>query len=146
MILPDINVLVYTHRGDMAEHTDYAAWLTQLAEGDEVFALVSTSAGGFVRIVSNPKVFKEPTATEVAVSFIDALLESPRCRWVEPGDRWWSTFASLCRRSGARGNLLPDAHLAAVAIEHGCRLATADQGFARFPGLQWFHPLADPVR
>lgn len=143
MILPDVNVLVYAHREDMAEHVDYATWLTHLAEGDAAFALGSISAAGFVRIVTNPKIFKKPTATAVAVSFIEALLESPVCRSSEPGDRWWPIFASLCRRGRARGNVVPDAHIAALAIEHGCRLATADHGFARFPDLDWFVPLGD---
>lgn len=144
MILPDVNVLVYAHREDMTEHAGYAGWLTEVAGGDEAFALSSASAAGFVRIVTNPRIFRQPTTTSVAVSFIDALMKSPSCRWVEPGDRWWITFANLCERAGARGNLIPDAQLAAVAIEHGYRLATADSGFARFPGLQWFLPVADP--
>ena len=141
MILPDVNVLVYAHREDLDGHASYAAWLTAVAEGDEPFALGAASVAGFVRVVTHPRIFTKPTAVEVAIDFVDAVAESPRCRWLEPADRWWSIFAGLCRRSGARGNLVPDALLAAVALEHGCRLATADRGFARFPGLRWFHPL-----
>lgn len=143
MILPDVNVLVYAHRDDVAQHGGYATWLAQTAEGNEAFALTSSSTAGFVRIVTHPRIFEEPSATDVAISFVEALAASPVCRWLEPGERWWSIFAGLCTRAGGRGNLVPDAHLAAVAVEHGCRLATADHGFARFPDLQWFHPLAD---
>lgn len=141
MILPDVNVLVYAHREDVSVHAAYAAWITEVAEGDEPFALTGVSVAGFVRIVTHPRVFGAPSAIDVALGFVDALTESPRCRWVEPAERWWSTFTELCRRGGARGNLVPDAHVAAVCIEQGCRLATADRGFARFPGLRWFHPL-----
>jgi toxin-antitoxin system PIN domain toxin len=141
MILLDINALVYAHREDINEHPDYAAWVTEVAEGDEPFVLGAATVAGFVRVVTNPKVFNVPSTPDAAVGFVNALTESPRCRWVEPGERWWPLFAELCRRGRIRGNLVPDAQLAAIAIEHGCRLATADQGFARFTGLRWFHPL-----
>lgn len=142
MILLDVNVLVYAHRNDMDQHEGYADWITRVGEGAEPFALGAGPVAGFLRVVTNPRVFTDPTMTETALAFVEGLRESPMCRWVEPGDRWWSIFAGLCHSGGARGNLVPDAQLAAVAIEHGCRLATADRGFARFPGLQWFHPLA----
>ncbi|CAN5291876.1 hypothetical protein BH20ACT3_BH20ACT3_16000 [soil metagenome] len=84
-----------------------------------------------------------PTSLDVALRFIDGLTESPACRWVEPGDRWWSIFVRLCHDSRARANHVPDAQLAATALEHGYRVATGDRGFARYAGLRWFHPLAD---
>lgn len=101
MILLDVNVLVYSHREDMAEHADFAAWLTGLAEGTEPFALCAGSVAGFVRVVTHPRIFVNPTSLDVALRFIEGLTESPACRWVEPGDRWWSIFDRLCQRLGA---------------------------------------------
>ncbi|MGH9272364.1 MAG: type II toxin-antitoxin system VapC family toxin [Ilumatobacteraceae bacterium] len=140
MILPDVNVLVYAHRHDALGHVAHAHWLTSVAEGGESFSLSAATVAGFVRIVTHPRIFEQPTATTVAFEFLDALAASPSCRWLEPADRWSTIFADLCRKVGARGNLVPDAALAALAIEHHCRLASADTGFARFPGLSWFRP------
>ena len=141
MILPDVNVLVYAHRTDMTEHQPYARWLTATAQGGEPFALTAATVSGFVRIVTHPKVFTTPSPIATALDFVDALTESPSCRWIEPSDRWWAMFADLSRRAGTRGNVVPDAALAAIAVDHGCRLATADRGFARFPDLTYFDPL-----
>jgi toxin-antitoxin system PIN domain toxin len=141
VILPDVNVLVYAHRTDSAHHTGHAGWLARAAEGQEPIALTSMTVAGFTRIVTHPRIFPEPATPHEAHGFIEALIESPLCRWLEPSDRWWSIFVELCRHTRARGNVVPDAALAALALESGCRLATADAGFARFPRLQWFHPV-----
>ncbi len=95
-----------------------------------------------MRIVTHPRIFVTPSPVDVALRSVGALAASPVCRWAEPGERWWSIFVDLCGASGARANHVPDAQMAALAIEHGYRLATADRGFARYSGLSWFHPLA----
>lgn len=77
-----------------------------------------------------------------ALEFADALLDRPNVLRVEPGARHWRIFTRLCDEAGAKGDLVPDAWLAAVAVESGSELITADRGFARFPGLRWRHPLA----
>lgn len=141
MIVVDVNLLVYSHRSEMVEHGEGAAWLIELAGGDETFALTSATVAGFVRVVTNHRVFPEPSSTDVACMFVEELAASPVCRWIEPGERWWSRFDKLARQTRARGNVVPDAQLAALTIEHGARLATADHGFARFGGLEWFDPL-----
>lgn len=141
MILTDVNVLVYAHRSDMDEHSSCAAWMAATAAGPEPLALCPPSCAGFVRVVTNPRIFRTPTPLDVAISFIDGLLARRVGMWLEPSARWWSVFADLCRGADARGNLVPDAALAALALEHGCRLATTDRGFARFPGVRWFDPL-----
>jgi uncharacterized protein len=141
MILADVNVLIYAHRADAERHAAYASWLTGVAEGVEPFGLTTATVAGFVRVATNPRIFVEPSTIDLALAFVEALTESPMARWVEADERWWPVFAVVCRGSGARGNVVPDAQLAALAIEHGCRLATADRGFGRFPGLTWFHPL-----
>jgi toxin-antitoxin system PIN domain toxin len=96
---------------------------------------------GFLRIATHPRIFERPTSTADALAFADALRSQPNAVLVAPGRRHWEIFARLCREGGARGNLVPDAYLAALAIESGAELITADRGFARFRTLQWRHPL-----
>ena len=141
MILPDVNVLVYAHRGDAPDHPRYAAWLEATARSDSAFGLADLVLSGFVRVVTHPRVFDPPTPLEDALAFVDGLRARPNCTPVAPGPRHWHLFASMCRRVGARGNLVPDAYFAALAIETGSEWITADRGFARFPGLRWRHPL-----
>lgn len=142
MILPDINLWVYAHRPDMEQHEACAPLMERIAAGDEPFAFATLTVASFVRIVTNPRVYDDPSPTADALRFIDELRKSPVCRWIEPGPRWWRIFGVLCREGGAKGNLVPDAALAALAIEHGCELLTADRGFGRYPGLRWSDPLA----
>jgi toxin-antitoxin system PIN domain toxin len=142
MIVPDVNVLIYAHRADATDHAAYARWLQELVSGDAPFGCSEQALFGFVRIVTNPRVFRDPTPLELALSFVDELLARPRYVRLRPGSRHWSIFARLCRESGATANLIADAYHAALVIEHGCELATTDSDFARFPGLRWAHPLA----
>ena len=141
MQLPDVNVLIYAHRADVPEHADYAGWLKDLVNADEPFALSELVLFGFLRIVTNPRVFVDPTPLKTALAFIHGLRENPTCHLIRPGDRHWTIFVSLCEAVRARGKLVSDAHHAAVAIEHGCEWLSADGDFARFPGLRWRHPL-----
>lgn len=96
---------------------------------------------GFLRVVTHPRVFVQPTPLERALAFCDALRERPNAVVLAPGARHWRLFADLCTLAGARGNLVPDAYLAALAIETGSTWATADHDYARFPGLAVAHPL-----
>ncbi|HXA16118.1 MAG TPA: type II toxin-antitoxin system VapC family toxin [Thermoanaerobaculia bacterium] len=141
MDLPDVNVLIYAHREDAPEHNKCAAWLTNLADGAAPLALSSVTLGGFLRIVTNPRIFKPATPMEVALAFCRQLLARPTAVFVQPGHRHWSIMAGLIERSGVRGAMVSDAYLAALAIEHGCDLVTTDSDFARFPGLRWRNPL-----
>ncbi len=97
---------------------------------------------GFVRVVTHPRVFDPPDTAEAALAFADAVRSRPGVVLIGPGDRHWAIFANLCRATEARGNLVPDAYLAALAIEAGAEFITADRDFSRFPGLRWRHPLA----
>lgn len=142
MELPDINVLIYAHRGDAPEHHRYAAWLRRIAGGAEPFALSSFTLGGFVRIVTNPRIFDPATPLETAIAFCEKFLERPQAVLVQPSRRHWSIFVDLLRRTEIQGAGVSDVHLAALAIEHGCELVTTDGDFARFPDLRWRHPLA----
>ena len=142
MLLPDVNILVYAHRLEAPEHGRYSEWLTALAAGPAPFGLSELGASGFVRIVTNPKIWDEPTSTEDALEFIERLRRRSNARLLMHGPTSWELFAGLCREARARGKLIADAYHAALAIEHGCELVTADGDFARFAGLRYRHPLA----
>jgi hypothetical protein len=141
VIITDVNVLVYAYRAEAVNHESYERWLETVANGDEAFALSGIVLSGFVRVVTHPSIFRPPSPIDHALGFAEDLLEQPNCVMVRPGPRHWGLFARLCRESGARGNLVPDAYLAALAIEAGCELVTTDRDFARFKGLRWRHPL-----
>lgn len=98
---------------------------------------------GFVRVATHPRVFAPPAPVDQALAFADALRGQPNAVLLAPGPRHWQIFERLCIESGARGNLIADAYLAALAIETGSEWLTTDRDFSRFPGLRWRHPLAD---
>jgi len=137
----DVNVLVFAHRPDADGHSRYRDWLEAARLGEEPLGVSDVVLSGFVRIVTHPRVFKDPSPLEVAVGFADMLRASPASVPLRPGPRHWGLFTGLCQQTGARGNLVPDAFLAALAIESGATWMTADRGFARFAGLRWAHPL-----
>jgi toxin-antitoxin system PIN domain toxin len=139
MQLPDVNVLIYAHREDAPEHDRYAAWLKTLAAADEPFALSEVVLAGFLRIVTNRKIFDPPTPMATAIAFCQRLVAWPRAVMIVPSRVHWDLFVGLCAE--VQGPLVTDAYLAALAIEHGCELITTDSDFARFPGLRWRHPL-----
>ena len=142
MLLPDVNVLVYAHRQDStADHPLHARWLTELATGREPFALSLLALAGFVRIVTNPRIFRRPSTLEEAFAFVGELERRPTARLIGPGHAHLEIFRRLCESAGAAGKLVADAQHAAVALEHGCTLITTDSDFDRFPGLRWRHPL-----
>jgi len=141
MRLVDVNVLVYAHRLDAVRHQDYASWLRDLLVDQEPYGFSELVLSGFLRVVTNPKVFKQPTPMDTGLAFTQLLRTQPNCVPVEPGPRHWDIFTSLCRTAGVKGNLVPDTYLAALAIESGSEWITTDRDFSRFPGLRWRHPL-----
>jgi hypothetical protein len=141
VIIPDVNVLVYAHRADAPHHSPYREWLERTVNQPASFGIPSLVCSGFLRVVTHPRVFDPPTAAAVALHQIEQLRDRRNFAHIEPGERHWRIFADLCASSGAKGNLIADAYLAAIAIESGSRWATTDRDFARFPGLEWFHPL-----
>jgi toxin-antitoxin system PIN domain toxin len=142
VILPDVNILVYAHRTESRDHEAYREWLESLVNGDQAYGMFDDVVGGFVRIVTHPRIYRQPSSIDEALTFAAYLREQPNSVPIRPGPRHWEIFARLCRKSGARGNLVPDAYLAALAIESGCELVTNDADFARFKGLSWRHPFA----
>jgi toxin-antitoxin system PIN domain toxin len=142
VILPDVNLLVYAYRREAPDHDRHAAWLADLVGGADDLALVDHVLVGFIRIVTNPRIVATPAPTADALAFVEVLRTARRARSLPPTGATWAQFAQLAALDAqVRGNLVPDAWLAAIALSHGCRLATADRGFARFPGLDWFIPV-----
>jgi toxin-antitoxin system PIN domain toxin len=142
LILCDINVLVFAHREDAVDHERYAAWLDETIDSDEAYGVSEMVLSGFMRIVTNHRIMKSPSTMEEALGFMQDLREQPNTVMLAPGPRNWGIFERLCRDADATGDLVPDAYLAALAIEHGAELITTDRDFARFRGLRWRHPLA----
>jgi toxin-antitoxin system PIN domain toxin len=97
---------------------------------------------GFLRVVTHPRVFDPPTPILRALEFAAALRSRPNVVAIEPGRRHFDIFTRLCGEADARGNLVADAYLAALAIESGSDWVTTDRDYSRFPGLRWRHPLA----
>jgi toxin-antitoxin system PIN domain toxin len=96
---------------------------------------------GVIRIVTDRRIYKNATPTQVALSYAEKIRDQPHAQVISPGARFWSIFTNLCVKLGASGKLVPDAYLAALAIEHGCELISEDKDFRRFPGLRFRHPL-----
>ena len=140
MILPDVNILVHAFRSDSSHHAICRAWLDSVVNGDTRYAMAPQILGGVMRITTHPKVFAMPSGLVEAIEFCDTLLAPPHCVIVQPGERHWEIFKRLCMEADARGNLVPDAWFAALAIESGCEWVTLDRDYARFPGLQWRLP------
>jgi toxin-antitoxin system PIN domain toxin len=140
MILPDVNVLIYAFRADVTQHAVCRKWLAGVIDGDARFGLSPAALGAVVRITTNPRAFKTPSAIDEAFGFCDDLLGQPHCQVVEPGERHWAIFRRLCAETDTRGARVADAWFAALAIEWGCEWITFDRDFARFPGLRWRVP------
>jgi toxin-antitoxin system PIN domain toxin len=141
MLAPDVNVLVYAHRAELPEHAACRRWLEDLVNADAAFGLADVVLSGFLRVVTHPRIFGPPTPLDDALSEADALRAQPNRVPLEPGPRHWPIFERLCRDSRAKGNLVADAYLAALAIESGCEWVTTDRDYAAFPGLRVRSPL-----
>jgi len=140
MMMPDVNVLVYAHREESHAHKRYAEWLTALALGPEPFALSERVLEGFVRVVTNPRIFDPSSPSALAFRFLDALIARPGCSLIRPGPHHMEIFRKLCESHKLKGKLVADAAHAALAIESGCEWVSADTDFARFaPLLRWRH-------
>ncbi len=132
----DVNVLVYAHRPESPKHDEWKSWLDGARRGPERLGLIAGVATGFLRIVTHPRVFEQPSPLDVAIDFIDVLRAAPAVADVVPGPRHWELVRQLCRSTGAVGNRVPDAALAAIALEQGASFVTADHGFTRYDGLR----------
>jgi uncharacterized protein len=131
MILPDVNVLVYAHRDDSHDHPRYRNWLERTVNSQRSYAMSDLVLSGFLRIVTHPKIFRDPTPLDQ---------DQSHCVHITAGDRFWGIFTDLLIATRPKGNHIPDAYLAALAIESGCEWITTDRDYARFADLHWRHP------
>ncbi|MFN0147102.1 MAG: type II toxin-antitoxin system VapC family toxin [Dehalococcoidia bacterium] len=141
MRILDINVLVYAHNTGAPEHAAYYEWLVSTVNGDEQFVVPEIVAAGFVRITTHPRILPNPLPVRQVFEALAALRSEPTYFGADIGATHRQTFERLCIAIDARGDDIPDAYLAAIAIEHDATLYTVDRGFRRFPGLRWRHPL-----
>ena len=141
MVLLDVNVLVYAHRKDSPHHRQYLTWLEKLLNSDHAYGLTDLVLSGFLRVVTHPHVFSPPSSMAKALAFAKELRDQPNCTLINPGPRHWEIFCRLCKTAEIKGNLVPDAFLAAIAIESGSEFVTADRDYHRFPDLRVRHPL-----
>lgn len=141
MILVDANLLVYACVASMPQHARARRWLDERLNGTASVGLPWPSLLSFVRLVSNPRIFSKPESIASAWQQVEHWLDCP-CVWVPgPTERHREVIGALLTAATTRANLIPDAHLAALAIEHGLTLFSADGDFARFPDLKWENPV-----
>jgi toxin-antitoxin system PIN domain toxin len=142
LILVDANILLYAEDSLQSRHQQAVAWWDGQLSGTGVVCLCWTVLSAFIRIGTNPRVFEHPLSLEQALARVQSWLDQPCTRVVRPTERHWTVFKQVLADGQAVANLVTDAHLAALAIEHGCELASTDSDFARFPKLKWRNPLA----
>jgi len=140
MKLVDVNILVQAHRKDADRHAGAVEWLEAALSEPLGIAVSELVLSGVLRVITHPKIFQDPTPLEAALTFIENIHQRPNVHILSPGPRHLAIFLDLCRRGHAKGNLIPDAYHAALAVETGCDWVTLDRGFARFPGLNWEIP------
>lgn len=141
MILVDANVLVYAVDSDTHHHRAARRWLEAALSGTEPVGFAWVVLLAFLRVTTRPGVLRRPLPPERAVAFVDEWLAQPNARAVVPGEGHWAVLRSLLRSTGTAGNLTSDAHLAALALEHGASVCSTDRDFERFPGIERIDPL-----
>ena len=141
MILTDANLLLYAYNVDAAEHDTSRQWFETQLSGPNLFCFAWQSITAFLRISTNQRAFATPLSTKEATSIVSEWLERPQTVLLTPGDKHWAIFQKLMESGQTRGPLVMDAHLAALALEHGATLASSDRDFSRFPGLKLINPL-----
>ena len=141
MILVDANLLLYAEDSLSAHHQAARSWWDGQLSGTEPVGLCWPVLTAFIRIATNARLHQRPLTLEEARDRVQSWLDQPCVRLLQPSDQHWRFLQQTLRSGNATGNLVTDAHLAAVALEHGCDLCSTDNDFARFPGLKWRNPL-----
>ncbi len=141
MLLVDINLLIYATNRDSPDHVAAKGWWESVLNAEELVGFAWLVLLGFLRVSTNPRIMPSPLSFDQATALIDEWLEQPVARIVSPTDRHWGILKELLEPFGAAANLTSDAHLAALAVEHGAELCSTDRDFGRFPGLRWRNPL-----
>jgi uncharacterized protein len=140
MILPDVNVLVHAFRSDSTDHNLCRSWLDEVVNGESRYGISTQVLSGVIRVTTHPRVFSQPSGLKEVIAFCELVMGQPHCVIIQPGSQHWSIFSRLCKDADARGNLVPDAWYAALAVEFGCEWVTLDRDYARFPALKWRLP------
>jgi len=141
VILVDANILLYAEDEQNPLHEKAREWWdAQLSDALPV-CLCWIVLDAFIRIGTNPRVFEHPLSLDQALSRVQSWLDQPCTRIIQPTERHWIVFQKMLVTGQATANLVTDAHLAALAIEHSCELISTDTDFSRFPGLKWRNPL-----
>lgn len=141
MIVVDANLLIYAYDAASMRYEESHAWLEEVFSGIEPIGLPWQSVAAFLRIMTNPKLHGRQYSLDEAAGIIEAWLSRPNVRFLSPGDEHWLQFRRMIVEGRAAGPLVSDAEIAALTIEYGAVLYTADRDFARFPGLRWVNPL-----
>jgi toxin-antitoxin system PIN domain toxin len=141
VILPDVNLLVYSVDATSPLHAKTRRWWDGVLSSTEAVALCYPSVLGFVRLTTNRSVFESPLGIDDSLEIVASWLAQPTVTLLLPTARHWPILATLLRSATRGANLTTDAHLAAHAIEHGCTLYSNDRDFGRFEGLRWMNPL-----
>ena len=141
MKIVDINLLIYAINKDTPHHAKAKKWLEDSLSSDEPFGFAWIVILGFLRIVTNGRIMPKPLMPEVAINLVNDWLQQPLSLTVVPTHQHWSIFKEIITPLGTAANLTSDAHLAALAIEHGGRLYSTDNDFSRFQSLRWTNPI-----
>lgn len=142
MILVDANLLLYAYDASAQQHKDAKRWWQEQLSQPYPVSLAWITVVAFIRIGTNPRVFSRPLTISEACAHVAGWFKQPMLTVLEPGERHWMVLQQTLETAQAAGNLVTDAHLAALAIEHGATLCSTDQDFSRFDGLNWLNPLA----
>jgi toxin-antitoxin system PIN domain toxin len=143
MILPDVNTLLYAVNSSSDQHAIALRALQQGFDDPRGVAFAWTALLAFLRLATRRGIFPRPLPIEDALRVIEHWLQHPQAQVVHPGERHAEMLGRLLKSAGTAGNLTTDAHLAALAIEHGATVLSFDRDFARFEGVQWMLPSAD---
>lgn len=141
MILVDANLLLYAEDSLSEHHEAARTWWDEQLSGVEPVALCWPVLSAFIRIGTNARLHQRPLLLKEAIARVQSWLDQPCVRVIQPGDQHWSLFQQMLRSGHAVGNLVSDAHLAALAVEHNCVLHSTDADFSRFRGLKWRNPI-----
>jgi toxin-antitoxin system PIN domain toxin len=143
MILVDANLLLYAEDSLSEHHEAARSWWDEQLSGLEPVALCWPVLSAFVRIGTNARLHQRPLLLKEAIARVQSWLDQPCVRVIQPGDQHWFHFQQMLRSGNAVGNLVSDAHLAALAAEHNCVLHSTDADFSRFRGLKWRNPIGN---
>lgn len=141
MIFPDANLLLYAEDSLSIQHNAVCVWWDAVLSGTAQVNLSWPVINAFIRISTNPRIHEQPLLVEEAIMRVNSWLDQPCVSVVGPTEFHWGIFQTQIKEAGASGNLIADAHLASLAIEHGCILYSTDKDFARFPSLRWINPV-----